>query len=82
METFAIDAASKGYSCFNIEYRLSMEAQYPAGIFDVKKAIQFIKKNAKKYNVDPTKIAVLGCSSGGQMAALIGTTNGKSKFEW
>ena len=81
METFAIEAASKGYSCFTIEFRLSMEAPYPAGIFDVKKAIQFIKKNAKEFHVDPNKIAVLGCSSGGQMAALIGTTNGKRKFE-
>lgn len=81
METFAIELASKGYSCFNIEYRLSTEAKYPAAIFDVKKAIQYIKKNAQKFNTDTTKIAVLGCSSGGQMAALIGTTNGNSDFE-
>jgi acetyl esterase/lipase len=81
METFAIEMASKGYSCFNIEFRLSPEAPYPAAIFDVKNAIQFIKKNAWKFNVDITKIAVLGCSSGGQMAALIGTTNGKPDFE-
>ena len=73
--------ASKGYSCFNIEFRLSLEAQYPAAIFDVKEAIQFIKKNGKNYNVDITKVAVLGCSSGGQMAALIGTTNENPAFE-
>ena len=81
METFAIEMASKGYSCFNIEFRLSPEAKYPAALFDVKKAIQYIRSKAKKYNVDTTKIAVLGCSSGGQMAALIGTTNGNSNFE-
>jgi acetyl esterase/lipase len=81
METFAIEMASKGYSCFNIGYRLSPEAKYPAAIFDVKKAIQFIKINALKFNTDTTKIAVLGCSSGGQMAALIGTTNGNNNFE-
>ena len=81
MKTFALEMATKGYSCFNIEFRLSPEARYPAAIFDVKKAIQFIKKEAIKFNVDTTKIAVLGCSSGGQMAALIGTTNGKKEFE-
>lgn len=81
MENFAIEMASKGYSCFNIEFRLSPEAIYPAAIFDVKKAIQYIKKNATKFNVNPNKIAVLGCSSGGQMAALIGTTNGNRNFE-
>jgi acetyl esterase/lipase len=81
METFAIEMASKGYSCFNIEFRLSPETIYPAAIFDVKKAIQYIRKYARKFNVDPDKIAVLGCSSGGQMAALTGTTNGNSTFE-
>lgn len=81
MENFAIEMASKNYSCFTIEYRLSLEAPYPAAIFDVKNAIQYIKKNARKFNVDTTKVAVLGCSSGAQMASLIGTTNGKSAFE-
>lgn len=81
MEPFAIEMASKGYTCFNIEYRLSPEAKYPAAIFDVKKAIQYIKKNAQNFNTDTTKIAVLGFSSGGQMAALIGTTNENRNFE-
>jgi acetyl esterase/lipase len=81
MEIFAKEMASKEFSCFIIEYRLSAEAKYPAGIFDVKKAIQFIKINAKQFNVDTTKIAILGCSSGGQMAALIGTTNNNRNFE-
>ncbi len=81
MKIFAQEIASKGYSCFSIEYRLSPEAQYPAAIFDVKNAIKYIKANAKKFNVYPDKVAVLGCSSGGQMAALIGTTNNNLEFE-
>lgn len=81
MQDMARAIASKGYSCFAIEYRLSVEAKYPGGIYDVKNAIKFIKDNAKKFNVDPDKIAVLGCSSGGQMAALIGTTNEILDFE-
>jgi pectinesterase len=81
METFAREMASRGFSCFTIEYRLSPEAKYPAAIFDVKKAIKFIKTNAAQFHTDQTKIAVLGCSSGGQMAALIGTTNNNNLFE-
>ncbi|MFH7018480.1 alpha/beta hydrolase fold domain-containing protein [Flavobacterium sp. FlaQc-47] len=81
MQVMAQEITSKGYSCFAIEYRLSLEAKYPQGIYDVKNAIKFIKDNAKKFNVDPDKIAVLGCSSGGQMAALIGTTNEDSALE-
>jgi acetyl esterase/lipase len=81
MQEMAKEMASKGYSCFAVEYRLSLEAKYPEGIYDVKNAIKFIKDNAKRFNVDPDKIAVLGCSSGGQMAALIGTTNENLDFE-
>jgi acetyl esterase/lipase len=81
METFAQEMASNGFSCFTIEYRLSQEVKYPAAIFDIKKAIRYIKSNANRFNVDTTKIAILGCSSGGQMAALIGTTNNNSLFE-
>jgi len=81
MQVLAQEITSKGYSCFAIEYRLSLEAKYPQAIYDVKNAIKFIKDNAKRFHVDPDKIAVLGCSSGGQMAALIGTTNGDLVFE-
>ena len=81
MQFLAKEIAAKGYSCFSIEYRLSLEAKYPTGVIDVKNAIKFIKDNAGKFYVDPDKIAVLGCSSGGQMAALIGTTNDNPIFE-
>lgn len=75
MESLAIAIADNGYSCFTVEYRLSPEAIYPAAVIDIKDAIEFIKANALKYNVDVSKVAILGCSSGGQLAALIGTTN-------
>jgi acetyl esterase/lipase len=81
MQVMAQEIASKGYSCFAVEYRLSLEAKYPEGIYDVKNAIKFIKDNAERFHVDPNKIAILGCSSGGQMAALIGTTNENKAFE-
>jgi len=73
LQSFAEAIAVKGYQCFAIEYRLSDEAKYPAGIHDVLKAIDYIKNNAEKFNVDVNKIAILGRSSGGQMASLIGT---------
>ena len=81
MRVLAQEITTKGYSCFAIEYRLSLETKYPQAIYDVKNAIKFIKDNAKRFYVDPDKIAVLGCSSGGQMAALIGTTNEDLAFE-
>lgn len=67
--------ATKGYSCFTVEYRLSDEAKYPEGIYDIKQAIRFVKNNASQFKIDTTKIAILGASSGAQMASLIGAAS-------
>jgi acetyl esterase/lipase len=73
--------ADLGYVCFTPEYRLSTEALYPAPVYDLKAAIRWIYSSAKKYNIDTTKIAVLGFSAGGQLAALLATTNNTASFE-
>ncbi|MGL2988057.1 alpha/beta hydrolase fold domain-containing protein [Flavobacterium sp. RSSA_27] len=74
MKNLALAISQNGYQCFAIEYRLTAEAPYPASIEDCKKAVYYLIKNAKKYNINPTQISVLGCSAGGQMASLVGTT--------
>lgn len=73
MRPLALRIASQGYQCFAVEYRLSGEAKYPAAIEDVLHAIRFLKSNTDEFNIDADKIAVLGTSSGGQMASLVGT---------
>lgn len=73
--------AKLGYVCFTPEYRLSTEALYPAGVHDIKTAIRWVRKNAGKYNVDENKIAVAGHSAGGELAAMMGATNGIDSFE-
>lgn len=77
----AIELAKQGYVAVSAEYRLSLEATYPAAVHDLKAAIKWMKANAKIYGIDTNKITTLGCSAGGQLAALIGTTNGISKFD-
>lgn len=64
--------AAKGIASFTVAYRLSTEAFYPAAVYDVKAAVKWLKANANKYHVDTNKIAVLGFSAGGQLAALVG----------
>ncbi|MEO8253573.1 MAG: alpha/beta hydrolase, partial [Flavobacterium sp.] len=73
--------ASLGYVCFTPEYRLSAEALFPAAIYDVKAAIRWVRKKATKFNIDPNKIAILGFSAGGEMAAFMGTTANMPLFE-
>lgn len=73
--------ASYGYVTIPVEYRLSPEAGYPAGVYDLKNAVKWVRANAAKYSIDTTFIAISGCSAGGQLACLIGTTNGQKKYE-
>lgn len=73
--------AAEGFVTITPEYRLSPEALYPAAVFDLKAAVRWVRKNAEKYNIDKNKIAAYGCSAGGQLAALLGATNGDKRFE-
>ncbi|GEJ43821.1 alpha/beta hydrolase [Chryseobacterium sp. ON_d1] len=68
----AMELASKGFVVIAVGYRLADIAKYPAGIEDIETAIQWIRKNHRKYAVDKNKIAVLGESAGAQMATLAG----------
>ncbi len=71
----AYELTRNGFATVCVEYRLSMEAQYPAAIQDVKTAIRWVRANAKRYGLNPDKVAIMGTSAGGQMAALIGSVN-------
>lgn len=73
--------AAKGYAVFTVEYRLSTAATYPAAVNDLKSAVKYIRANAAAYRVDGNKIAVWGYSAGGQLAALMGTTNGSPLYK-
>lgn len=73
--------AANGFVTIPVEYQLSLEAKYPAAVHNLKSAIRWVKAHAEKYGVDTARIAISGCSAGGQLAALVGLTNGLSSFE-
>lgn len=77
----AIRLAERGYASAAISYRLSGEAQYPAAVHDAKAAVRWMRANAARYGIDPARIAVAGGSAGGQIASLVGVTNGVERFD-
>lgn len=70
-----------GYAVASINYTLAGDAPHPAGIQDCKTAIRFLKANAKKYHIDPKRMAVSGESSGAHYALMVTTTPGNPEFE-
>lgn len=73
--------AKEGFVTIAIEYQLGLEAKYPAAIYNIKAAIRWMRANAEKYDIDPEKIVISGCSSGGHLALLTGLTNNVGRFE-
>ena len=74
LEVMAKDLAFNGYIAIPVEYRLSPESQYPAGIEDLQDAIKWIAKNVAGYGGNGKKIITLGTSAGAHLASLLGTT--------
>ena len=49
---------------------------FPDQIHDAKAAVRFVRANASAYCLDPDRIGVFGASSGGHLAAMLGTSGG------
>ncbi len=73
--------AAQGYVAVSVGYRLMPKAKFPAQIEDAKTAVRFLRTNAKTLAIDPDRIAALGFSAGGHLAALLGTTDKSVGFD-
>jgi alpha-L-fucosidase 2 len=63
--------ADAGFAWFSIDYRLVTDVtQFGVAIEDVQQAIRFVKAHAAEYNIDPERMALIGESAGGQLAAM------------
>ena len=60
--------AKNGIAAFVLEYRLP-NAHKEVPLEDAVEAIRTVRKKAKKYNVDPSKVGIMGFSAGGHLAA-------------
>ena len=55
---------SQGISFASIDYRLTDKGPYPMQMHDSARAVQWLRHNAEKYNIDKTRIAAYGSSAG------------------
>jgi acetyl esterase/lipase len=72
---------SKGFAVASVQHRFSSEAIWPAQAYDCKAAIRFLRAKASKYNLDPDHCGVGGDSSGGHLAAFVGTSGDVKEME-
>ena len=69
------DLAAKGYLCFSIDYDTHPRS-FPYSWQESRDAVAFLRAHATQYHLDPQRIAALGTSAGGQLAALLAVAPG------
>lgn len=69
--------AEAGCVTATIHYRLSTEAPWPACLEDTKCAVRWMRANATELRIDPERIAVVGGSAGGYLAAMTALAPGR-----
>ena len=71
-----------GFVCFSISYRLAREMYLlGAAVEDVEQAIRYVQAHCQEYKGDPGKIALVGESAGGQLAAMAALGKGGSAIK-
>jgi acetyl esterase/lipase len=72
MRKTVAEIISSGYALASIDYRFSTQAVFPAQILDCNRAVSFLYDYADTYGFDKERFAVMGFSSGGHLASLVG----------
>ena len=70
--TYAQFLQQHGINAFVLKYRLgSAGYRHPIMLGDAARAIRTVRTNAKKWNIDPEKIGIMGSSAGGHLASTM-----------
>ncbi|MDR3726594.1 MAG: alpha/beta hydrolase [Terracidiphilus sp.] len=71
---FADWFTARGFRAFVLSYRLSSNGYLlPVPLLDARRAVQTVRARARDYFVAPDRIAIIGFSAGGHLAALSAT---------
>ncbi len=76
--------SSKGIHSWVLKYRLPRKDLDPArhlpALQDAQRSLSLIRSQADRYNLDPTKLGIMGFSAGGHLAALTATSGNDRSY--
>lgn len=72
-EPIAMAYLAEGFNAFILRYSVGKESNFTNAFNDAEKALSLIHENADEWNIETNKVAVIGFSAGGHLAASLGT---------
>ena len=63
-----------GYTVFAVRHGSSPRYAIPEAVSDVRQAVRFVRKHAARFQIDASRLGVLGMSAGGHLSLMLGTT--------
>ena len=72
-EPIALAYLAEGFNAFVLRYAVGAESPFEKSFDDAKAALAWIRGNAADLLIDPTKVAAVGFSAGGHLAASLAT---------
>ena len=71
--TSAVWFSENGVTAFVLKYRTAESFyHHPAMLQDIQRAIQLVRENAEEWDIDPSKVGVIGYSAGGHLVTMAG----------
>ena len=65
--------AQNGVTAFVLKYRTAESLyHHPAMLQDIQRAIQLVRENAGEWDIDPSKVGIIGFSAGGHLVTMAG----------
>ncbi|HEY7883414.1 MAG TPA: alpha/beta hydrolase [Cellvibrionaceae bacterium] len=80
METIARQLAAEGFVAINIAHRLAPEYRFPAQLYDLQTAMQWIHSHAESWHIDTRRIVGVGFSSGAHLVSLLALHDPESEL--
>jgi acetyl esterase/lipase len=76
MDALSVDLAERGLASWNVEYRPPDRFGWAATVADVTAAVAQVARLAEEFPLDPTRVALVGHSAGGQLAVQVAADAG------
>lgn len=72
-----LEILNSGYAVASINYRLTPDGVWPNQIYDIRRAVKYLRRIGSRYNLKTDVLVCWGTSAGGHLAQMLGALGGR-----